>query len=343
MEDYSILANRKSDHIRINLAEDVSSTLTNGFELFSFEHCALPEFDLKDVHLKQELFGRTVELPFLISSMTGGTSEAEKINMQLAEVAQSARLAMGVGSQRVALKDDEASETFQVRKVAPDILLFANIGAVQLNYGFTTDECVRTAEMIEADALYLHLNPLQEALQPEGDTNFSGLLRKIEMVCRVMPIPVLVKEVGWGISATVARKLADAGVAGIDVAGAGGTSWSEVEKHRMTDPVRAKVAGAFRGWGIPTAQSLQQVKEAAPKLILISSGGIRSGTDIAKSIALGAILGGLAGPFLKAIVNSPLSAMQLVEELSLELRVCMFAAGAKDIESLQKTKLIQRR
>jgi len=339
MEDSSILANRKSDHIRINLAEDVSSTLKNGFELLNFEHCALPEFDLKDVHLQQKLFGRTVELPFLISSMTGGTSEAEKINMQLAEVAQSAGLAMGVGSQRVALKKEETAKTFQVRKVAPDILLFANIGAVQLNYGFTTDECMRTAEMIEADALYLHLNPLQEALQPEGDTNFSGLLSKIEMVCRVMPIPVLVKEVGWGISATVARKLADAGVAGIDVAGAGGTSWSEVEKHRMTDPVRAKVAGAFRGWGIPTAQSLQQVKEAAPKLVLISSGGIRSGIDIAKSIALGAVLGGLAGPFLKAIVNSPLSAMKLVEELSLELRVCMFAAGAKDIESLQKTKL----
>jgi isopentenyl-diphosphate delta-isomerase len=341
MDDSSLLSNRKADHIRINLAENVDSTNSNGLELFRFEHCALPDINFEDIDTRQSIFGRKVNLPLIISSMTGGTREAEVINMRLAEVAQASGLAMGVGSQRVGLKKESTQDTFRVRKAAPDILLFANIGAVQLNYGYGVDECLRAVEMIEADALYLHLNPLQEALQPEGDTNFSGLLEKIEQVCKQVPVPVFIKEVGWGISGDVALKLASAGVSGIDVAGAGGTSWSEVEKHRMTDPVRAKVAGAFRSWGIPTAESLIQVRASAPELVLISSGGIRSGTDVAKSISLGAVMAGMAGPFLKAIVKSTSAALQLVEELSLELRVCMFAAGAKDIQSLQKISLLR--
>jgi len=341
MEDSALLSNRKADHIRINLAEDVSSSRTNGLEEYQFTHCALPEIDFQHIQTAQECFGRELALPILISSMTGGTDEAARINSDLAEVAQACGLAMGVGSQRVGLRDAKTQDSFRVRKIAPSILLFANIGAVQLNYGYQVDDCRRVVEMIEADALYLHLNPLQEALQPEGDTNFSGLLKKIEAVCRALAVPVFVKEVGWGISGQVAAQLASAGVSGIDVAGAGGTSWSEVEKHRMTDPIRAKVAGAFRGWGISTAASLVQVKESAPDLFLIASGGLRSGMDIAKCIALGALAGGLAGPFLKAIVQSQQTAMKLVEELSLELRVCMFAAGAQDIQSLQNTPLMK--
>ncbi|MFN3929561.1 MAG: type 2 isopentenyl-diphosphate Delta-isomerase, partial [Thermoflexus sp.] len=225
-----MISQRKADHIRINLEEDVSfGQLTTGFERLRFVHRALPELDLQEVDLSTTFFGKTLKAPLLISSMTGGTEEAGRINRNLAEAAQARGIAMGLGSMRAALERPELLPTFQVRRYAPDILLFANLGAVQLNYGYTVDHCRRAVELVKADALILHLNPLQEALQPEGDTNFAGLLRKIEAVCKALPVPVVVKEVGWGISEEVARLLADAGVAAIDVAGAGGTSWSQVE------------------------------------------------------------------------------------------------------------------
>src|SRR5574338_198022 len=198
--------------------------------------------------------------------MTGGTADAQVINLRLAEAAQELKTAMGVGSQRAAIEHPAQAKTFQVRRVAPDILLFANLGAVQLNYGYTVDQCRLAVDMIEADALILHLNALQEAVQPEGDTQFAGLADKIAEVCSVMPVPVIVKEVGWGISERAARLLADAGVAAIDVAGAGGTSWSQVEKYRIEDESLARVASAFRGWGIPTADSIEMVRKAAPEI-----------------------------------------------------------------------------
>jgi len=246
---------------------------------------------------------------------------------------------MGLGSQRVALEDARWEHSFQVRKVAPDILLFANLGAIQLNYGYDIEHCRRAVDMVAADALVLHLNPLQEALQAGGDVDFSGLLRKIQAVCRRLDRPVIVKEVGWGISAETARRLADAGVAAIDVAGAGGTSWSQVEMHRAPDPARARLAGAFVGWGIPTAEALAEVRQALPGMPLIASGGLRSGIDIAKCLALGADLGGMAGPFLRAAAESPEAALQTVDQAIAEIRICMFATGSADLTALHHARL----
>jgi isopentenyl-diphosphate delta-isomerase len=343
IDENPAIASRKADHIRINLEEDVRSGLTTGLENYRFIHEALPELDLEAVDLSQKLFGRTVRAPLLISSMTGGTEEAGRINRTLAEAAQQAGVVMGVGSQRAALSNPTAAETFRVRRYAPDILLFANLGAVQLNYGYTVDHCRQAVEMIDADALILHLNALQEAVQPEGDTRFAGLVDKIAAVCRALPVPVIAKEVGWGISEKAARMLADAGVAAVDVAGAGGTSWSQVEKFRIQDESLARVAAAFRGWGIPTAESISMVRQAAPEMLIIASGGLRSGVDIAKCIALGACLGGMAGPFLSAAASSLEDTLQTIAEVRRELQICMFAAGAGSLEQLQNTPLIPNR
>ena len=326
---------RKADHIRINLDEDVRSGLTNGLERYHFIHQALPELDLKNIDLSMSLFGRHLQAPILISSMTGGTEEAKTINLTLAEAAQEMGIAMGLGSQRAAIEHPETASSFQVRRVAPDILLIANLGAIQLNYGYGIEECQQAVEMVGADALYLHLNALQEAVQPEGDTNFAGLLRKIEAVCQRLEVPVIAKEVGWGISGETARQLVNAGVAAIDVAGAGGTSWTQVEMHRAENPSQARLATAFLDWGIPTAESIQQVRRSTPNIPVFASGGIRTGLDIAKCIALGAKLGGMAGPFLKAAVRSKEETLQTIAEVKREIQITMFATGASQLVELQ--------
>jgi isopentenyl-diphosphate delta-isomerase len=246
---------------------------------------------------------------------------------------------MGLGSQRAAIENPVLIPTFQVRDVAPDILLFANLGAIQLNYAYGIDHCRRAVEMIEADALILHLNALQEALQPEGDTRFAGLLGKIEEVCRKLPVPVIAKEVGWGFSEKSARHLASAGIAAIDVAGAGGTSWSQVEMHRAKNESQARIAAAFIDWGIPTATSILNIKRSAPEISIISSGGIRTGLDIAKSIALGADIGGLASPFLKAASRSLEDMVQTIYEIKREIQIAMFASGIANIQELKRTEL----
>jgi len=329
---------RKSDHIRINLQEDVNfKHISTGFERYRFVHCALPGFSLEDVDISTKLLGKRLAAPLLISSMTGGTPEASAINQRLAEAAQAAGVGMGLGSQRAAIEDPALVDTYRVRHVAPDILLMANLGAVQLNYGYGPDECRRAVEMVEADALILHLNPLQEALQPEGETRFAGLLSKIEPVCRVLEVPVVAKEVGWGFSERAARQLANAGVAVIDVAGAGGSSWSQVEMHRATTEHQRQVAAAFADWGIPTAESLLMVHRGAPGLPIIASGGIRDGIQMAKAIVLGATACGIAGPFLRAASESTTAVADLIATLVAQLRIVMFAAGAADIPALHDT------
>jgi isopentenyl-diphosphate delta-isomerase len=330
---------RKADHIRINLEEEVHSGLTTGLQRYQFVHQALPELDLADVDLSLTLFEKTLRAPILISSMTGGTSQAQEINRTLATAAQETGIAMGLGSQRAAIEQPALAATFQVRQAAPDILLFANLGAVQLNYGYGIEQCQMAVDMIEADGLILHLNALQEAVQPEGDTNFSGLLQKIETVCRSLSVPVIAKEVGWGISKRAARQLAEVGVTAIDVAGAGGTSWTQVEMHRAKNESEARLAAAFVNWGIPTAQSILNVKESAPAVAIFASGGLRDGLDIAKCIALGATLGGMASPFLKAAVRSIEDTIQAINEIHRQIQVCMFAAGAGDLENLRKAEL----
>jgi isopentenyl-diphosphate Delta-isomerase len=335
------ISNRKNDHIRINLEENVGSGLTTGLERYRFIHQALPEMNLEDVNQKLGLFGRKLNAPILISSMTGGTDEAMRINYTLAEAAQETKIAMGLGSQRAAIEDPHLEPTFKVRKLAPDILLFANLGAIQLNYGYTIDQCRRAIDMIGADALILHLNALQEAVQPEGDTQFAGLLDKIHQVCETLPVPVIAKEVGWGFSELAAKLLAEAGVAAIDVAGAGGTSWSQVEMHRATSESQARLAAAFLDWGIPTAESIQMIRRATPGINIIASGGLRDGIDIAKCIALGAKMGGMAGPFLRAASKSVEDTIQLINEIQREIQVCMFASGAANLDQLRESLLTE--
>ena len=333
---------RKADHIKINLEKDVRSALTTGLENYHFLHEALPELDLNQVDTSLDLFDKRLAAPILISSMTGGTADAEVINLRLAEAAQEVRVAMGVGSQRAAIEHPEQAKTFQVRRVAPDILLFANLGAVQLNYGYSIDQCRRAVEMIGADALILHLNPLQEAVQDAGDTNFAVLAKKIEEVCKQIDVPVIAKEVGWGISEQTAKRLADCGVSAIDVAGAGGTSWSQVEMHRAPDEFTRQLAATFVGWGIPTANSVLNVKKAVPDMTILASGGIKDGLDIAKCVALGATLGGMAGQFLKAAAVSTENTVETMQLVKRQIEVTMFATGARTLESLRDGKLTYR-
>ncbi len=335
-----MLKQRKSDHIRINLEADVDAIgVSSGWERYRLPHCALPECDLEAVDTSTVLLGKVLALPLLISSMTGGTPEAWEINRRLALAAERAQVALGLGSLRAALEEPSLASTYQVRAFAPRVLLLANLGAVQLNYGYGPDECRRAVELVEADGLILHLNPLQEALQPEGQTRFGGLLARIEAVCRTLEVPVIVKEVGGGLSEEVARQLAAAGVAALDVAGAGGTSWSQVEMHRARSEREHAVAAAFAGWGIPSAESLRMARRGAPGCPVIASGGIRNGLEMAIALALGAAACGIARPFLRAAHESERSAGELIAVLAAQLRIAMFAAGAPDLATLGRVAL----
>jgi isopentenyl-diphosphate delta-isomerase len=337
-------ASRKADHLRINLEEDVSAKgVASGFDDYAFQHCALPELDLAEIDSSTELFGRSLGAPLLISCMIGGTAEAGRLNRLLAGVAQELRVAMGLGSGRILLEDASVLATFNVRPDAPDVPLFANLGAVQLKKGYGVDYCRRLVEMLRADALTLHLNALQEAVQPEGDACFAGLLDKIHELCARLDVPVIVKEVGWGLAPDVVRTLLDAGVAAVDVAGAGGTSWTEVERRRTAEPWRARVAAAFAGWGIPTAECLRQARRAAPEARIFASGGIRTGVDVAKAVALGADLVGIAGPFVRAAAEGQEAALDFGRELVETLRIAMFGIGARTLADLRRTPRLRRR
>ncbi len=335
---------RKLDHIRINLEEDVNfRQLTTGLENYHFLHQALPEFDLAQVDTSVSFLGKKLKAPLLISSMTGGTGQARPINHTLAEAAEATGIAMGVGSQRTAIEDPALASTFQIRTLAPTTVLLANLGAVQLNYGYTVDHCQRAVDMIEADALILHFNALQEAVQPEGDTNFGGLLTKIEQVCHNLPVPVIAKEVGWGFSEDTVRRLVNAGISAIDVAGSGGTSWSQVEMYRAKSEIQRRVAATFVDWGIPTTDAVLAARRGGPDIPIIASGGLRNGLDMAKCIALGATLAGMAGPFLKAAVKSLQAVLDEIEITKTELQIAMFGIGADSIATLQNTDRLVKR
>jgi isopentenyl-diphosphate Delta-isomerase len=341
------IESRKADHIRINLEQNVQfPRLTTGLEAYRFLHNALPELDLHAIDTQVTLLGKRLAVPLLVSSMTGGTDMALQINRRLAQAAQAHGIAMGLGSMRAALKQPETAHTFQLRDLAPDVLLLANVGAVQLNYGYGRDQCRQLVDIAGADALILHFNVLQEAVQPEGDVNFADLLRQIEALCRTLGVPVVAKEVGWGFAPQNVRDLINAGVAAVDVAGAGGTSWSEVEYHRAPTAFHARVAASFADWGIPTADALLYAKEGAahsgaPHTPIIASGGLRDGIDVAKCIALGACVGGMAGPFLKAADQSYEAVDQLIRETVAQLRIAMLCSGAADIAALQRTPLLR--
>jgi isopentenyl-diphosphate delta-isomerase len=329
---------RKADHIRINLEEDVSfDRLTTGLECYRFVHQALPEINLAQVDLTTTAFGRSMRAPLLISSMTGGTERAHIINHSLASAAQASGVAMGLGSLRAALENPDLLPSFRVRQVAPDIPLLANLGAVQLNHGYTVDDCRRAVDVVGADALILHCNALQEALQAGGDTDFAGVLRRVEEVCRQLEVPVVVKEVGWGISGEVARRLVEVGVAAIDVAGAGGTSWSQVEMFRAETELERRIAATFRDWGISTADAIRMVRQSAPAALIIASGGLCNGLDTAKALALGAHLGGMTRPFLRSALISTEAVLEVIEATVSELRIAMFCIGARTLADLRDT------
>lgn len=333
---------RKADHLRICLDEDVQShRITNGFERYRFTHCCLPELNRDEINISTTFLGKTVRTPLLISSMTGGTQQAQMINQRLAKTAQRFGLAMGVGSQRVAVENPALTPTFSVRKYAPDALLFANLGAVQLNYDYGVSQCRQAVDALEADALILHLNPLQEAVQTEGDVNFKGLFDKIEHLVEVIEVPVIAKEVGNGISSAMAKRLMDVGVAAIDVAGAGGTSWARVESERAKDPKQRRLGNTFADWGIPTASCIAQIRQLSETVPLIASGGMRNGLDAAKAIALGANLAGLALPFLQAANQSEAALAELSEALIAEIVTVLFCTGSGSLADLRRPDVLR--
>ncbi|MDM9380025.1 type 2 isopentenyl-diphosphate Delta-isomerase [Chlorogloeopsis sp. ULAP01] len=334
---------RKADHIRICLEEDVQfQQTTNGLEDYRFKHCCLPEINRDEIDISTTFLGKKLGAPLLISSMTGGTPEAGIINRRLAEVAQHYGMAMGVGSQRVAVEKPQVADTFAMRKYAPDVLLFANLGAVQLNYDYGLDECLQVIDILEADALILHLNPLQECIQPRGDTNFRGILDKIAILCSKLSVPVIAKEVGNGISAPIAQKLIAAGVKAIDVAGAGGTSWAKVESERAENMLQRRLGTTFADWGLPTAECLRSIRSVAPQIPLIASGGLRHGLDVAKALALGADIAGLAMPFLQAAASSEAAVYDLTQVLVAEITTVLFCTGSASLEQLKCSGNLQR-
>jgi isopentenyl-diphosphate Delta-isomerase len=330
---------RKKEHLEICLdTESVTSVSGTGLGRYRFVHNALPDLDIDEIDVSTTFLGKRLRAPILFSSMTGGFDLAGKVNRNLARAAQELGLAMGVGSQRVAIEEPSAASSFQVRDVAPEILLLGNLGAVQLNYGYTVEHCRRAVSMIGADALILHLNVLQEAVQPEGNRNFKGLTDKIAAVCRELEVPVVAKEVGNGISVDVATRLHHAGVKAIDVAGHGGTSWSAVEAQRAAK--QGKRAGtSFADWGISTEEALVSVRQALPDIQLIASGGIRTGVDIAKSIALGADLAALGQPLLTAALESADKVVEFMAGVIHELKVSMLCVGAANLAALRRAPL----
>jgi len=332
---------RKKQHLELCLdTESVTSSLSTGLDRYRFIHNALPELALDEIDVSTTFLGKKLKAPILISSMTGGFDLARKVNRNLAAAAQKLGIAMGVGSQRVAIEEPAAAASFQVRDLAPDILLLSNLGAVQLNYGYGIEQCRRAVAMIGADALIFHLNVLQEAVQPEGNRNFKGLTEKIAVVCRELEVPVVAKEVGNGISVDAAVRLQRAGVKAIDVAGRGGTSWSAVEARRAAQ-LGKPADRTFTDWGIPTGEALVSVRQALPEIQLIASGGIRSGVDIAKSIALGADIAAFGQPLLAAALESPAKVVEFIGGIIHELKVSMLCVGAANLQALRRAPVVR--
>jgi isopentenyl-diphosphate delta-isomerase len=326
---------RKSRHLDVCLDEDVASRLPAGWDGVRLRHEALPEIALADVDVATAFLGFPLRAPLLISSMTGGTARAAEINRRLACAAEAAGIAFALGSGRAMLEDDSLRSTFDVRPHAPNVVLFANLGAVQLNYGVRIDDARRLVDTLDANGLFLHLNPLQEAIQPGGDTNFRALEPKIAALCAALQVPVIAKSVGSGIAPSTALRLIDCGVAAIDVAGAGGTSWARVEGKRSGDPARERIAEAFGDWGYATPRATAALRAALPRLALVASGGIRDGVQVAKALAVGADIAGLALPFLRAADESDAAVAALIAELVTALRIALFATGSRSIADLR--------
>lgn len=325
---------RKAEHIRLAL-EDRMQFVSRAFDRWVFDHDALPDLDFDTIDLSVEFLGKQLRAPLLLSCMTGGTEIAARINRNLAEAAESRGVALGVGSQRKALEDPSQAASFAVREVAPTIPLLANLGAIQLNHGYGVEHCRRAVAMIGADALVLHLNPLQEAIQPEGQCDFAGLLPKMAEIAGQLSVPVIAKEVGSGISEATGRRIVGAGIKILDTAGVGGTSWARIEAQRAHD---LETGELFAGWGIATPDSIRQLRRI-DGVTIIGSGGLRSGVDVAKALALGADLAGVAQPFLEAAIDSAERVAQHIDRIVRELKIAMFCLSSRTVPDLKSVPI----
>ena len=325
------VAQRKDDHIAQCLKDPAVDRSASGFDSITLVHRALPEIDFNKVDTSITFLGKELSFPFMLSSMTGGTSkETVTINQNLAMAAQECKVALAVGSQRVMFEDKKAEKSFRLRELAPSVPLIANLGAVQLNYGFGIEECRKAVKVLDADALFLHLNPLQEVIQKGGDRNFEYLSDKIRIIRSKLEVPLMIKETGCGLSQADYRLLINCGIRYIDVAGRGGTSWSRIEHLCNKDD--SNLGLAFQDWGLSTVETLEEAKPFRNQLFLIAGGGIRSGIDLAKAMSLGASMGSAALPFLKAALESKNAVVKLIEEYREQFKVALFLTGHKNIK-----------
>ena len=331
---------RKDQQLDVILSGKARHGLDNGFADVRFVHEALPDLDHGKIDLGADFLGRRLKAPLLISSMTGGPARAEAINARLAEAAQQLGIALAVGSQRAALEGGDATGLdMALRLRAPDTPILANIGAAQLTRGFGIDEARRALDMVAADALIVHLNPLQEACQPEGDRDWWGVGAALEALVKALDAPVIVKETGAGISAATARRLMDMGVAAVDVAGAGGSNWGTVEGERATTEADKAHAAAFADWGIPTARAIAEVRAACPGGVIIGSGGVRDGVDAAKAIRLGADMVGQAAGVLAAAMISTEAVVEHFQTVIRQMRTVCLCTGSANLTALRKATL----
>lgn len=330
------ISQRKQDHISAFLTDPDVDRKSSEFDQIKLIHRALPELDYAQVSTETDFLGKTLSFPLLISSMTGGQqTQLSHLNQRLAEAAEACQVAMAVGSQRVMITQPEAKASFQLRQYAPTVPLIANMGAVQLNYGFGLVQAEAMIDALEADALYLHLNPLQELIQPEGDTNFAKLIDKIANLQAQLSIPVLLKEVGCGFSALDFQKLQGKGIKWIDVAGQGGSSWSRVESHRSLDTQAQSLGLLLQDWGVSTVESLRQAQAYRYDFQLIASGGIRNGLDMVKSVIMGAQICGIAAPLLKPALESTDAVIQQIERYRNTFQAVQFLLGAAQVSNLR--------
>ncbi len=338
-----LLKQRKDHHIDVVLEKPVAGQpLLAGFGRYTLEYDALPEVDLDEVDLSTEILGRKLNAPLMIGAMTGGTDRTGDINRILARAAARVGVGMALGSQRAMIVHPEVSSSFRVRDHAPDLpLLIGNVGAVQLNYGVGAEEVNRALEEVSADAVNIHINPLQEAIQPEGDTRFKGLLDKLPGFIEELKVPAFVKEVGSGLSQRTLGKLQGLPIAGVEVAGTGGTSWAAVEAYRASEGGRQRRTGIrLAAFGVPTPTSIRMAREAFPDRLVVGSGGVRTGLDVAVAIALGADVVGLAKPLLEAAVEGEDAVVAALEDIIYELKVLCFCTGARNLSELSRVRVL---
>ena len=331
MADQRLITQRKQDHINALLNDPLIERADSGFDQIQLLHRGLPELDFATLDSQTPLFNKTLSFPLLISSMTGGAAEnLSQINKNLAEAAEACQVALAVGSQRAMIEDPAARSSFQLRQYAPNIPLLANIGAVQLNKGYGIEQARIAVDCLEADALILHLNPLQELIQPEGDHNFAQLADKIHQLANQLPVPIVLKEVGCGLSpADITLGLA-AGISYFDLAGRGGTSWSRIEAHRA----KSELGVLFQDWGLTTPQALELARPFQSKACFFASGGIRNGIDMVKSVIMGGYVCGVAAPLLRPAMRNTADVIDKIQQLKHEFKLAQFLLGAPNIESL---------